>query len=150
MPSAIQENSQSTAEIYSAFTKAWNANDLEKVVGLFHPDATFKSPASDTALSGAALRAYFESMLGAMPDMSVENVGEVANSGNMLANQVVVNGTWTKPFSVGPLAGMNPTGKSARFTAAIFVEVHDGKITECTQYYDRMTLLTQLGVIPPK
>jgi steroid delta-isomerase-like uncharacterized protein len=150
MTSAIQENSQSTTEISSAFTKAWNAHDLEEIVGMFHPNATFKTPASDTALSGAALRSYFESMLGAMPDMTFENVGEVATIGNMFAGQVVVNGTWTRPFSVGPLAGMNPTGKSARFMAANFLKVHDGKITNCTQYYDRMTLLTQLGVIPSK
>jgi steroid delta-isomerase-like uncharacterized protein len=150
MTSATQKSSQSTTEISSAFTRAWNAHDLEKIVGLFHPDATFKTPASDTALSGAGMRSYFESMLGAMPDMTFENVNEVANSANRLAGQVVVSGTWTKPFSVGPLAGMNPTGKSARFTAANFLEVHDGKITECTQYYDRMTLLTQLGVIPSK
>ena len=82
---------------------------------MFHPNATFKTPASDTALSGAVMRSYFESLLGAMPDMTFENVGEMVNSGNMLASQVVVNGTWTRPFSVGPLAGMNPTGKSARF-----------------------------------
>jgi steroid delta-isomerase-like uncharacterized protein len=150
MTSAIHENSQSITEIASAFTKAWNAHDIEKIVGMFHPNSTFKTPASDSALSGAAMRSYFESMLGAMPDMTFENVGEMVNSGNTLAGQVVVNGTWTRPFSVGPLAGMNPTGKSARFMSANFLKVHDGKITNCTQYYDRMTLLTQLGVIPSK
>jgi hypothetical protein len=87
MRSAIQESSQSTTDISSAFTKAWNTHDLEKIVRMFHPNATFKTPASDTALSGAALRAYFESMLGAMPDMNFENVGEVENSAGMLAGE---------------------------------------------------------------
>jgi steroid delta-isomerase-like uncharacterized protein len=150
MTSAIQESNQSKTNISWAFTEAWNTHDLEKLVGMFHPNGTFRTPANDSALSGAALRSYFESILGAMPDMTCENVGEVANGANMLAGQVVVNGTWTKPFSAGPLAGMNPTGKSARFMAANFLTVHEGKITECTHYYDRMTLLTQLGVIPPK
>jgi steroid delta-isomerase-like uncharacterized protein len=150
MTSAIPESTQSTTDISLLFMEAWNAHDVEKIVSLFHPTGTFKTPASDSPLSGAALRSYFESMLGAMPDNTAENVGEAVSCGNMLASQVVVNGTWTNPFSVGPLAGVKPTGKSARFMAANFLEVHDGKIAECAQYYDRLTLLTQLGVIPSK
>jgi steroid delta-isomerase-like uncharacterized protein len=145
MTPAIKEKSRQTDEIALAYTEAWNAHDLEKIVSMFHPTCTFKTPASETALTGAAIRSYLESMLEAMPDITVENVGEGVSSGNLLAGEVVVSGTWTKPFSMGPLAGLNPTGKSARFMTANFLKVHDGKIIECAQYYDRMTLVRQLA-----
>jgi predicted ester cyclase len=59
----------------------------------------------------------------------------------------VVTGTWTKPATVGPLAGMPPTGEPTRLDTANFFELENGKIAACIQYYDRMSLLMQLGVI---
>lgn len=62
----------------------------------------------------------------------------------------MIIGTWTKPATVGPLAGMQPMSKPIKRDSAEFLEIRDGKIASCFQYYDRMTLLTQSGIIPQR
>jgi hypothetical protein len=58
--------------------------------------------------------------------------------------------TWTKMITAGPLTGIAPTGKPPKFKNADFLDIKDGKIAAWTQYYDKMSLLAQMGLISPK
>lgn len=132
------------------FLDSWNNHDVNAMMDLFLPEGTFSTPAFAMPLSGDAMRAYIESLLSSMPDMKASVVSAGAFDTNMHAGRYVVTGTWTKPATAGPLAGMLPTGKPIRLETADFLELENGKIAACIQYYDRMSLLMQLGVIPQR
>lgn len=61
-----------------AWVEAWNARDLETILSHYAPDIVFLSPVAarrlgDGRVSGiAALRAYWEAALAAIPDLRFE------------------------------------------------------------------------------
>ena len=136
--------------IAESFTEAWNKHDVEALIALFQPEGTLTNPVFNNPLSGAALRGYLEAQHKAYPDIKAEAVGEKLLGTNTIGGRFRVTGTWTNAMTAGPLAGMAPTGKSFTLQSADFFEIKDGKIAAWTQYYDRMTLLTQMGIIPPR
>ena len=138
------------SELASKFLDSWNDHDIDAMMDLFQPEGTFSTPAFATPLSGDTMRAYIESLLLSMPDMKATVVSAGAMDTDTHAGRYVVTGTWTVPATVGPLAGMPPTGKPVRIDTADFLELENGKIAACVQYYDRMSLLMQLGIIPQR
>jgi ketosteroid isomerase-like protein len=41
-----------------------------------------------------------------------------------------------------------PTGQKIEQPFCLFVRVRDGKIVDSSEYYDAMTMMTQLGLMP--
>jgi steroid delta-isomerase-like uncharacterized protein len=138
------------SDVASKFLDSWNDHDVDAMMDLFLPEGTFSTPAFAMPLSGDTMRAYIESLLLSMPDMKATVVSAGTFDTDVYAGRYVVTGTWTKPATIGPLAGMPPTGKPIRLDTADFLELENGKIAACIQYYDRMSLLMQLGVIPQR
>ena len=138
------------SEIAFKFLNSWNDHDVDAMMDLFLPEGTFSTPAFAMPLSGDTMRAYIGSLLSSMPDMKATVVLAGAVDTDVHAGRYVVTGTWTKPATVGPLVGIPPTGKPIRLDTADFLELKNGKIAACIQYYDRMSLLMQLGVIPQR
>ena len=138
------------SEIASKFLDSWNNHDVDAMMDLFLSDGTFSTPAFAVPLSGDTMRAYIGSLFSSMPDLKATVVLAGALNTDVHAGRYVVTGTWTKPATVGPLAGMPPSGKPISLDTADFLELKNGKIAACIQYYDRMSLLMQLGVIPQR
>jgi len=150
MDTASKSANSSLMAVSSAFTKAWNSGDADALVALFDDKGKFSTPGMNGQLSVPKMRIYVKSMMGAIPDMKIEMLDEGPISATLLAGHGVVVGTWTKPFTSGPLAGLLPTMKAMTLPIAVFIKVHNGKILSCTQYYDRIALLAQWGLIQPK
>ncbi|SEM13412.1 SnoaL-like polyketide cyclase [Stigmatella aurantiaca] len=63
---------------------------------------------------------------------------------NMIAARLTVTGTHT-----GPYMGIPPTGKKIQAIAHTHYRLHEGKIAELWDCTDALSLLQQLGVLPP-
>jgi predicted ester cyclase len=150
MDTATSPDTTSLMAVSSAFLQAWNRGDADALVALFDDRGKFTTPATNGQLSVPKMRLYVKSMMTAVPDMKIEILNEGPISATLLAANGIVIGTWTKPFTSGPLAGITPTMKSMTLPIASFIKVQNGKIISCTQYYDRMALLAQWGLIQPK
>jgi predicted ester cyclase len=150
MDTATSPDTTSLMAVSSAFLQAWNRGDADALAALFDDRGKFTTPATNGQLSVPKMRLYVKSMMTAVPDMKIETLNEGPISATLLAANGIVIGTWTKPFTSGPLAGITPTMKSMTLPIASFIKVQNGKIISCTQYYDRMALLAQWGLIQPK
>ena len=49
----------------------------------------------------------------------------------------------------GPWRGLAPTGKAVTYTATVTNRIVDGKVVEAWQNVDNLSLLRQLGILPP-
>jgi ketosteroid isomerase-like protein len=107
-------------------------------------DAELVSPLA--AVRGReAIREFVRGMHAAFSDwqhdVTIETVG----------NLVVAEGTWNGTHS-GPMAGpqgeVQPTGKRASVPFAGIVRVRDGRIASVHNYFDQMTFMAQLGLMP--
>lgn len=146
----VQLDVAAAMHLAESFTEAWDRHDVHALMALFQPEGTLTTPVFASPLSGAALRGYLEAQHKAYPDIRAEAAGEKLFGTTTICGRFHVTGTWTNPMTAGPLAGMAPTGKAFTLQSADFFEIKNGKIVAWTQYYDRMTLLSQMGIILPK
>jgi len=81
--------------------------------------------------------------LTAFPDMQWIIEDQVAE-GEKVATRLTISGTHR-----GELMGIPPTGKQVSCTEIAIDRLADGKIVERWNLFDMMSMLQQLGVIPP-
>lgn len=133
---------------FKDYKAAWNRHDMQTLSGYYTTDATYTDPGAGK-LSGPAIAGAVQGLFTAFPDLKVQVLSADALDEDTLAEQWVISGTWTRPFTSGPLAGAKPSGKSFTVPGSSFLDWQDGKIRSSVHYYDQMALLTQIGVIPP-
>jgi len=132
----------STSEdVVRAYFDALNERDYEKVAASFSDDCEFVSVASGAKFTGTdsmlhGLREFAE----AFPDWSVE-VANIVASGPYVVTEWKTTGT-----QEGMFRGESPTGIRFRRDGCSVAEVEDGRIVRYRDYYDRSTLLEQLGL----
>ena len=132
----------STSEgVVRAYFDALNERDYERAAAAFSDDCEFVSVASGARFRGTesmlhGLREFAE----AFPDWTVEVVNVVA-SGAHVAIEWRTAGTHE-----GMFRGEAPTGIRFRRDGCAVAEVVDGRIVRYRDYYDRATLLEQLGL----
>lgn len=145
---ADQVHADTALKLSNNFIDAWNSHDIETLMAMFHQQGILINPAFPGPLSGNAMRGFLEAQMSAFPDIKAEAIGDTLVGSSTVGGRHLITGTWTKPMTAGPLAGMAPSGKAFTLQVADFIDIKDGKIASWTQYYDRMSLLTQLGIIP--
>jgi steroid delta-isomerase-like uncharacterized protein len=147
---AGQVDASTAIALAQSFADAWNRHDVDTLMALFHPQGMLTTPAFAQPLSGTALQGYLQAQLAAFPDIKAQAIGDKLVGMGTVSGRYLITGTWTGAMTIGPLAGMAPSGKSFALHSADFLDIKEGKIAAWTQYYDRMSLLTQLGLISPK
>lgn len=141
---------EQAVQLHTKYRDAWRSRDISGVVSTMTPTATFTSPNVGQPLSREQYAGYLQQLFKAVPDFAVQKSEGGMVDADTMAEEWVVTGTWTQPWTSGPLAGMAPTGKSFVLPGANIIEFKDGKIDSVTQYFDNLMLLTQIGVIQAK
>ena len=132
----------STSEdVVRAYFDALNERDYDGAAALFSDDCEFVSVASGVRFRGAASMLHgLREFAAAFPDWSAE-LTNVIVSGAYVAAEWRTTGTHE-----GEFRGASPTGSRFRREGCSVAEVHDGRIVRYRDYYDRATLLEQLGL----
>jgi steroid delta-isomerase-like uncharacterized protein len=132
---------------FHGYKAAWNNHDVPKLVSYLE-NGTYTNPGTGL-MSGKPFAQWLGGLFTAIPDFRVKVVSAEWVDADTLAEQWVMTGTWTESFPGGPLAGAPPTGKSFKVPGASFIDWNGDQIESDTVYYDQMSFLTQIGVIPP-
>ncbi len=131
----------SVAEVY---VKAFAKDSLDAWIETFGPGATYSDPGTSGPLAaGEALRDHFAGLFAGFPDASFETVGLHAVSEQLAVWRWIMRGTNT-----GSYRGLPPTGRSVILPGCEFIEVRDGRVRRVEGYFDRLSLLSQLGLAP--
>jgi ketosteroid isomerase-like protein len=72
---------------------------------------------------------------------------KVVESGDQAVGEMTYRGTQTGPL-VGPAGEIPPTGKSVELRGAAWITIRDGRIARFDGYYDTMSMMVQLGLMP--
>ena len=113
---------------------------------LFSPEVVTVEPAAGTIRGLDAFKAYAQAFRTAFPD-GQHRLTSVVESGSLVAAEGTFTGTQQGPLS-GPGGELPPTGRQVEFSFADFFEVEGGRIVRHCLYYDQVTFLTQLGLLP--
>jgi steroid delta-isomerase-like uncharacterized protein len=119
-----------------------NLHDLDGILGTFGAQARYDDePWEEHHLGHAAVRAYYQDMLRAAPDLNID-IQTRHLAGETVILEVKITGT-----HLGAWRGLPPTGRRIEFPlCGIFSFDTDDRIAGERIYYDRATVLRQLGV----
>lgn len=119
-----------------------NAHDLDGVLSTFGDTAFYKDePWSDVRAGRRAVRAYYGELLRAVPDLRID-VLQAHVSDDCVVLEVRIKGTHLRSWR-----GLPATGRRVDVPLCGIFEFDDNdRLAGETIYYDRATVLRQLGV----
>ena len=124
----------------------YNAGDLDAYMDLYAEDATQRM-AEGTYKGRDQIRERLAHELGAFSDATY-TLGGFVDQDDRFADEFVFAGTHTGPFRLPDGTEVPPTGKRVEIRGMEYVQVRDGKFVVDNLYYDNLTVLAQLGLIP--
>lgn len=132
-------------QILDDWATAWSSHDPERVLALFDDDCVYEDVTFGAVNRGKVeLRAFANGTFAAVPDFEVTLVSRFVG-GNWAGMEWKMCGTHK-----GDFPGLPATGK--RFSSiqgATIVELKDGKIIRCSDYWDAATFMRQVGLLAP-
>jgi steroid delta-isomerase-like uncharacterized protein len=119
-----------------------NQHDLEGILRTFGRTARYDDePWEDHFIGRDEVRDYYTSLLAAMPDLHIDVRRRYASEDSVVV-EVTISG-----HHLGAWRGLPPTGRSVSFPlCGIFVFDDDDRLAGEKIYYDRATVLRQLGI----
>ncbi len=124
--------------------KAYDDLDAKALADSYASGATVESPMGGTHQGRDTIETVFQTFFDAFVDMKV-TTNRLVIDGQSVAQVLDVEGT-----HIGVFLGLEPTGRSFRFTAAVLCDVQDGRIARERRIYDFTGLLIQIGVLQAK
>jgi len=125
-------------------SRAFNARDLDALLALLSPDFLYVDP-NGQARGHAETRAREQAIFDAFPDIRVV-MKPLAWGDDALAMEAVLTGTHSGPFAYGGQIAP-PSGRRIETRIAAHFTFSNGLAVREDAYYDRLTLLTQLGLV---
>jgi steroid delta-isomerase-like uncharacterized protein len=119
-----------------------NQHDLDGVMATFGENAEYHDePWSEHHEGRDGVRAYYEGLLHALPDLHIDVQQRHVTDEHVIL-EVVISGT-----HIGAWRGLPGTGRHVEFPlCAVYAFDDQGKLAWERIYYDRATVLQQLGI----
>jgi steroid delta-isomerase-like uncharacterized protein len=142
-------NADALVKAALAIHKGFNSHDPNQVAAAFTPDGSIISPVRNMQpITGTkAITDYVTGTFTYYPDFNVEVLRAHAINDKTVVEEWIIKGTWKQPFPAGPLAGKPATGKSFAVPGVSIVEIENGKVKTENVYFDRSSLLAQIGAL---
>jgi steroid delta-isomerase-like uncharacterized protein len=124
-----------------------NTDDYHDAAEIFSADVVTQPPGSEPLRGIEQFVAYGRAFSRAFPDGRIHG-DRFVESGDVVVVEGRFTGTNTGPLDT-PAGQLPATGQPMELAFADVFRVADGKITEHRIYYDSMSMLGQLGLLPP-
>jgi predicted ester cyclase len=144
--SSIQEdaiNTEKAREFYQEYLDTIYHRRRAEEIGRFVSNDLVIHPPFPGELNLSGLKTAAQTLLEAFSDLRVLP-DLFMYTGDMIATRITFTGVHT-----GPFVGIPATGRKVQCIAHAYYLLRDGKIVELWDCTDTLTLMQQLGVIPP-
>lgn len=132
-------------ELVDTHYRGLESADIDLAVKPFATDVTLSFP--DGPMAGVeALRAVVTTFVTAFPGMRLDRRHTWVD-GETAVVELVFNGTQSGPL-ITPAGEVPPSGKSVTFSLVDVFTAQDGQVTEHRVYWDNVSFLSQLGLMP--
>lgn len=122
---------------------AWNSHDADKIASFFTDDCVYEDLAFGMVARGKKeIKDFIKVTFVWSPDLKFE-LKSFFSAGGRTATEWVMTGT-----HAGELPGMPATGKSFSLRGVSISELREGKISRNTDYYNLVSFLQQVGLLP--
>ncbi len=130
-------------KIIQDWIEYWSSHNMDKLTSLFTDDCVYEDVTMGVVNHGKQeLKAFGEGFFTVFSDVKFNLQSSFVTS-NWAGCEWIMVGTQS-----GEMPGLPNTGKSVNVRGASILQLQDGKITRCSDYWDMATLLKQLGLMP--
>jgi predicted ester cyclase len=136
----------SQRELADRFYQAIASGDKMEALEVCSADLDFWAPGYMGGRGVDAAWTYNEPFVSAFPDAKVTITNQV-ESGNTVVSEITYTGTHTGPLP-SPQGPVPPTGKRIDLPGCGIARIEAGKIVSFRGYFDQLTLMQQLGLMP--
>ena len=139
---SIDDRMKARIQLVAEHVRCENAHNLDGILGTFGPDARYDDePWDDHRIGRDQVRLYYSELLAAAPDLRIDVRRQYATEEAVIL-EVTISGAQT-----GGWRGLPGAGKSFSFPlCGIFTFDEKNRLSGEKIYYDRATVLKQLGV----
>jgi steroid delta-isomerase-like uncharacterized protein len=130
-------------EFVNSWMAAVNRGDLDALVGLCHPDAVHGS-GGETYRGANGIRDLYKPIIDATSEREVQ-INNVVESGDSVVVEFVFRFKNTGALAT-PQRTIPPTGRAVSLASIAIYELRDGRLAGSRGMYDRLDLMTQLGL----
>jgi steroid delta-isomerase-like uncharacterized protein len=141
-------SAQDTEQLVRLAYDLYNQRDFARSASLTTPDAvTVLMPTGQEFRGPEGTVAYLSGWATAFPDSTVEVTNVIATENGAVA-EFIGRGTHTGPLAT-PAGPIPPSGRRVEFRLCDVWSVRDGKYAGNRNYFDLLTLLSQIGAAAP-
>jgi steroid delta-isomerase-like uncharacterized protein len=138
---------QDLIKVARGVVNAFNAGDWDACKAALVSDSVYDEIGTSRRIQGvAAIIPALQAWKQAMPDVK-GTVNQAFASGDTVVLEITWNGTQTGPLQ-GPSGTIPATGKQQTTRAGWVLNFEGGKIKDSRHYFDMLSFMQQLGVIP--
>jgi steroid delta-isomerase-like uncharacterized protein len=129
--------------VFADWAGAWSHHDVDKLLSLCTDDCVYEDVTMGAVSRGKAeLRRFAGAVFAAFPDFKIDLTSGLV-AGSWAAAEWTMSGTHK-----GDLPGLPATGKRFSVRGSTICELRDGKIQRNSDYWDMVTFLKQVGLMP--
>jgi steroid delta-isomerase-like uncharacterized protein len=134
------------SELLDRYVERYNAGDLDAVMDLYAEDGVQNMP--DGSFEGReAIRERLAQELSAFTDIN-HTVRSFVEQGDAFCDEWTFTGTHSAPLLLPDGRELAPTGKRVEIAGMEYCLMREGKLVMNTLYYDTLSVLGQLGLVP--
>ena len=136
------------SEHVDKFFESMSNGDVDSAMSVLHEDCVNHDMGTGQTMRGIEEnRADMENWTNTFSDMKVEVVNHV-ESGDTVVTEMKMRGVNTGDMEMPDGSKIQATGKSVEMNGCQVAQFEDGKMIKATQYYNMMTMMAQLGLMP--
>jgi steroid delta-isomerase-like uncharacterized protein len=139
----ISEHERNKAVSHRFNEEVKNKHNLEAIDELFSPDFVNHSEIPGFAPTREGVKGFFAYFFKAFPDLTC-TINDTIAEGNRVVDYFTLEGTHQ-----GEFMGIPATGKRINYKGMHILSFEKGKITGHWNVLDLLTMMIQLGVVPP-
>ena len=135
---------RSTAQgLVEHWASVWSSRNVAKVVSIFTDDCVYEDVTMGAVNHGKTeLETFARAIFEAFPDFTIYLTSQF-DAGSWAGAEWTMSGTHK-----GDLPGLPATGKRFSIRGATVFELQGGKIRRVSDYWDMVSFLKQIGVMP--
>jgi steroid delta-isomerase-like uncharacterized protein len=138
------EEQSNLAAMNRIYNEVINQGKLEVFDELVSPDMVEHEELPGFESNREGIKQYFQMMHNAFPDLHFQ-VDDIFASGDKVVARITMHGT-----QQGEFMGVQPTGKKIAVESIDITRFANGKLVEHWGVTDAMSMMQQLGVMPPE
>lgn len=132
-------------EVIERYNEAWNAHDLDAIVGMHAPEMVFENHTAGERAEGSRVREHIGRIFAAWPDIAFQTRRLYVRE-DLVVQEWTATATHTTELRRGELTAP-PSGKRVEWKGLDVIPFENGLVKRKDVYSDSVAILRQVGLL---